>query len=246
MHLPRICNIIRNTVFLVVGSASAFSWQLDHWTEQICRRKRVCRLSVLEEWQRWTHKIFGKPTNIPPQSSWSRSEITAYWINAYNAYDLLLILSIILCVPSKKLWWQNTKINSVWDFNFIPWNGRTINLNKLNITFGKISGSASMPVWYVLILALSWDRGLCRSWFGYWDGWCLPEIFKDPNKKSVWTFRVVIIWWFLNGTLLISEELKVWKIYQKNMFPKFSSSKTKMKYLDYNWALNDSKSIKQP
>ena len=59
---------------------------------------------------------------ISPQESWAKNETLAYWINAYNAFTIKLII-------------DNYPVNSIkdiknpWDKKFIPVDGKMISLN---------------------------------------------------------------------------------------------------------------------
>ena len=62
----------------------------------------------------------------PPESSWSKNEKLAYWINAYNLYTIELVV-------------DNYPVNSIkdiasgkpWDKKFIKLDGRTMSLNDI-------------------------------------------------------------------------------------------------------------------
>jgi hypothetical protein len=69
--------------------------------------------------------------NHPNDKNWSKKEQLAYWINAYNAFTVKLIVDHY---PVKSI--KNIKnglpfINSVWDIKFIKIEGATYDLNNL-------------------------------------------------------------------------------------------------------------------
>ncbi|MCH7513450.1 MAG: DUF547 domain-containing protein [Bacteroidetes bacterium] len=71
--------------------------------------------------------------NPPDKESWSQEEQLAYWINAYNAYTIALIiehypLSGIKDIGSSI---QIPFVNSPWDIKFIEIGGKKINLNNI-------------------------------------------------------------------------------------------------------------------
>ncbi len=71
--------------------------------------------------------------NPPDKDTWSREEQLAYWINAYNAYTIELILEY---KPSKSIKDIGSKIqipfiNSPWDIKFIEINGEKVDLNNI-------------------------------------------------------------------------------------------------------------------
>ena len=62
----------------------------------------------------------------PPQSNWSRNEKLAYWINAYNAYTVQLILDNY---PLKSI--RDLKGGKPWDDKFITIGGKRYSLNDI-------------------------------------------------------------------------------------------------------------------
>lgn len=73
-------------------------------------------------------------TNHPPDTSaWSRAAQLAYWINAYNAFTIQLVIrhyplrsikdiSTLVSIPF---------VNSPWDIHFIHINGASLDLNDI-------------------------------------------------------------------------------------------------------------------
>ena len=61
---------------------------------------------------------------IAPQESWSKNETLAYWINAYNAFTIKLIIDNY---PIKSI----KDIKNPWDKKFIPINGKMVSLNYI-------------------------------------------------------------------------------------------------------------------
>jgi len=61
-----------------------------------------------------------------PQSSWSKNERLAYWINAYNAFTLKLILNNY---PVKSI--RDIDNGNPWDTKWIKLGGRTYSLNQI-------------------------------------------------------------------------------------------------------------------
>lgn len=70
-------------------------------------------------------------THHPNEKNWSRDERLAYWINAYNAYTIQLILRHWPLESIKDIKDGTGFINSVWDIKFIKIEGETYDLNNL-------------------------------------------------------------------------------------------------------------------
>ena len=67
----------------------------------------------------------------PNDKSWSRNEQMAYWINAYNAYTIQLILRNYPIGSIKDIKKGVAFVNSVWDLKFIKIQGYTYDLNNI-------------------------------------------------------------------------------------------------------------------
>lgn len=67
----------------------------------------------------------------PNDKSWSRNEQMAYWINAYNAYTIQLILRNYPVASIKDIKKGVAFVNSVWDLKFIKIQGYTYDLNNI-------------------------------------------------------------------------------------------------------------------
>ena len=67
----------------------------------------------------------------PGDKHWSRQEQMAYWINAYNAYTVQLVLRHYPVSSIKKIKPGLPFVNSVWDIKFITIQGYTYDLNNI-------------------------------------------------------------------------------------------------------------------
>lgn len=70
-------------------------------------------------------------TAHPSDKNWSRNEQMAYWINAYNAYTVQLILRNYPLKSIKDIKRGLAFVNSVWDIKFIHIQGFTYDLNNI-------------------------------------------------------------------------------------------------------------------
>jgi len=66
-----------------------------------------------------------------PNESWSGNEQLAFWINAYNAYTVQLILDHYPLESIKDIKRGIPFVNSVWDIKFIEIAGKKYDLNKI-------------------------------------------------------------------------------------------------------------------
>ena len=67
----------------------------------------------------------------PNDAHWSREEQLAYWINAYNAYTVALVLRHWPLSSIKDIKGGIGFVNSVWDLKFIEIEGAEYDLNNL-------------------------------------------------------------------------------------------------------------------
>ncbi|MFN4080001.1 MAG: DUF547 domain-containing protein [Saprospiraceae bacterium] len=67
----------------------------------------------------------------PDARAWSRNEQMAYWINAYNAYTIQLVLRNYPVSSIKDIKRGLAFVNSVWDIKFINIQGHTYDLNNI-------------------------------------------------------------------------------------------------------------------
>lgn len=69
--------------------------------------------------------------NHPNNRNWSRDEQLAYWINAYNAFTVKLIIDNYPVESIKDIKKGVPFVNSVWDIKFVEIEGKTYDLNNI-------------------------------------------------------------------------------------------------------------------
>lgn len=67
----------------------------------------------------------------PPANNWSEEEHLAYWINAYNAFTVKLIIDHYPVKSIKDLGGAVTMVNSAWDIKFFKIGGVDFDLNTI-------------------------------------------------------------------------------------------------------------------
>ncbi|MFN4144308.1 MAG: DUF547 domain-containing protein [Runella sp.] len=94
-------------------------------------------------------------SNNAPNDKWSKEEQLAYWINAYNAFTVQLILDHYPGISSIKDIGSKIKIpfvNTPWDIKFITIGGKKMDLN--NIEHGIIRKKFNDPrIHFALVCA---------------------------------------------------------------------------------------------
>jgi Protein of unknown function, DUF547 len=78
-------------------------------------------------------KYLGKLSANPPTDNWGKTEKIAYWINAYNAFTIKLILAHypVTSIKAIRRKIQIPGINSAWDIPFFEIGGKAFTLNKI-------------------------------------------------------------------------------------------------------------------
>ena len=70
-------------------------------------------------------------SHLPNETNWTREERLAYWINAYNAFTVKLIIDHYPVVSIKDIKKGIPLVNSVWDIQFIEIGGKSYDLNNI-------------------------------------------------------------------------------------------------------------------
>jgi hypothetical protein len=70
-------------------------------------------------------------THHPNEKNWSKDEQLAYWINAYNAFTIRLIIRNYPVESIKDLGGSIYRVNTPWDIKFINIEGNAYHLNNI-------------------------------------------------------------------------------------------------------------------
>ncbi|GAB2781272.1 DUF547 domain-containing protein [Rhabdobacter roseus] len=184
--------------------------------------------------------------NAPNPKTWSKDEQLAYWINAYNAYTVELILEYYPLKSIKDIG-SSIKIpfvNTPWDIKFIEIGGKKMDLN--NIEHGIIRKQFNEPrIHYALVCAALSCPPLRNEAF-------LPEkldkqlddqgraFLNDPTKNVVTKDKASIskIMDWYGGDFKKKMPIRDWVNQYANT--KLSEGGS-ISFMDYNWTLNEQK-----
>lgn len=179
-----------------------------------------------------------------PQDTWSENDKKAFWINAYNANTVSLILQHYPVKSIKDIAGKIYKINTPWDIQFITIGGKKYDLN--NIEHGILRKKFDDPrIHFALVCAAMSCPKLQRdAYTGDKINAQLDDAGKDfLNDKSK------------NRVGADKAELSNYFSWYKGDFTKKGSladfinkysqtkmnDKTKINTVDYNWNLNEQK-----
>lgn len=169
-----------------------------------------------------------------PKDNWSTAETKAYWINAYNAYTIQLILDNY---PLKSI----KDINNPWDQTFFKINGKKMSLNTIEhkilrpmgdsrIHFAIVCASESCPK----LLNCAYEAETLNNQLDQ----AAKAFINDTSKNSLTASKITISklfkWFktdFPKGEAFIN---------YLNMYSTVKiDPETKIDYQHYNWALNE-------
>lgn len=182
--------------------------------------------------------------NAPDRKNWSKNEQLAYWINAYNAFTLKLIVDNY---PVKSIQDLHPKINiplinTVWHIKFFKIGGQDANLDEIEhkilrkefdeprIHFAINCASISCPpLLNEAFVATKLDAQLDK----------VAKAFINESKRNKISANQVeiskIFSWFKGDFTKNGDIIAYLNTYSKVKI----NPKAKVTYLDYDWSLND-------
>lgn len=173
-------------------------------------------------------------TKTQPNKSWSQEERLAYWINAYNAFTIKLIIDHY---PIKSI----KDIKNPWDQEFIPIGKQLMSLNQIEhdilrkmkeprIHFAIVCASKSCPKLL--------NEAYTPSKLDLQLTLATEEFLSDETKNNLSeeTIKLSKIFkWFSEDFTTNGSLIDFLNLYA----PIEISQKAKKSYMDYNWDLNE-------
>lgn len=182
-------------------------------------------------------------THHPNPKYWSEEEQLSYWINAYNAFTIELILKHYPVESIKDIRRGIPFINSVWDISFITIEEAEYDLN--NIEHGILRKHFSEPRIHFAIVCASTSCPPLRP-EAYTAGKLEQQLeeqarlfINDPARNRLGPQRIEvskIFYWFKGD---FTEEGSL--IDYLNRYAEVEiEENAKKDFLDYDWSLNES------
>ncbi len=181
-------------------------------------------------------------SNHPNNKHWNEQERLAYWINAYNAFTVKLIVDYYPVKSIKHIKKGLPFINSVWDIKFIKIEGATYDLN--NIEHSILRTKFNEPRIHFAINCASVSCPDLRN-----EAYT-PEQLQDqlseqaklflnnPSKNKITTQKIElssIFSWFRKDFKKNGSLIDFLNIYA----PTEIDQNAEIDYLDYDWNLNE-------
>ena len=233
-------------IFLTLVQTYSFS-QADHqiWTELL--RKHVSNNGhvdykgfIKDSFE--LNKYLNYLSENGPLQTWSSKRTMAYWINAYNAYTIKLVIQNYPVKSIKEIGGKFPFVNSSWDIKFITINHEKLDLNNIEHTklrkhfsdprihMAIVCASRSCPI--LLNEAFSEDQLdaqldlQCRKF--------LSDSFR--NDVGIDKLKISMIFkWYRSDF----KEVGGVRAFLKKYSPVAFSDKAKISYLEYDWNLNE-------
>lgn len=176
--------------------------------------------------------------NHPDPEKWSDNERMAYWINAYNAYTVKLIMDYYPVGSIKDIKSGIPFVNTVWDIKFIEIQGQTYDLN--NIEHGILRPKFDEPRIHFAVNCASVSCPKLQNWAYSADSLDRQldeagrEFINDPSRNMISENKLqlskIFKWYsgdFEDVTALVRK-------YADRSF----GPEPEIEYLDYDWQLN--------
>ncbi|MEY4259057.1 MAG: hypothetical protein RL656_30 [Bacteroidota bacterium] len=178
-----------------------------------------------------------------PTSKWSKNEKMAFWINAYNAFTVKLILDHYPIKSIKDIKRGIPFVNSVWDIAFIPMGKDKIDLNYIEHTI--LRKEFKDPRIHAAINCASFSCPLLRNEAYYASRLdeqlndAMRKFVNDPQRNQLDKANIKIskiFSWFagdfkLNGLSVVD--------YFNKYAKKRVQANARIDFLEYQWELND-------
>ncbi len=177
----------------------------------------------------------------PPGSAWSREEELAYWINAYNAFTVKLIIDHYPVTSIKDSKKGVPFVNSVWDIKFFTVGNKRMDLNTIEhsilrkkfneprIHFSIVCASVSCPrLRNEAYVAADLERQLQEQ---------AVEFINDESKNQIGNSEVrlsPIFSWFKKD---FTKNMTLME-YIRSYSERKPGTSVKPGFMDYDWNLN--------
>lgn len=179
--------------------------------------------------------------NHPNEQNWSKNDRLAYWINAYNAFTVELIMNHFPVTSIKDIKKGIPFVNTVWDIKFIEIEDATYDLN--NIEHGIIRAKFKDPRIHFAVNCASYScpKLLNAAFTGEKLDQQLDQATRDfladPTKNIIKEDQVQlskILSWYRMDFRKYDGIIDFVNTYG----PIKVSPKAKVKYIPYDWSLN--------
>lgn len=181
--------------------------------------------------------------NHPNDKFWSKEERLAYWINAYNAFTVKLIVDHYPVKSIKDIKKGIPFVNSVWDIKFIQIAEKRYDLN--NIEHGIIRARFDDPRIHFAVNCASIscpklsNRAYIADQLDDQLNAAASSFLSDKSKNQIAEDQLKLSKIFLWYGMDFKKSGKSIIEYINQYAPSKVDESAKVGYLDYDWNLND-------
>lgn len=179
----------------------------------------------------------------PNKEKWTDQEQLAYWINAYNAFTIRLIIRNYPVESIKDIAGGIPFINTPWDVKFIHIEGETYDLN--NIEHGIIRKEFEEPRIHFALVCAAMSCPRLRT-----EAYTASKLDKQLDEEATYFFNNAEKNKIATDKATLSKLMKWYSGDFKDAAPDIITyvnrySKTQMasnatiEYMDYSWKLNE-------
>ncbi len=180
----------------------------------------------------------------PPATHWTENERLAYWINAYNAFTVQLVVENYPVTGIKEIGGNLPMINSVWDIKFFKIGDTDFDLNTIEHEI--IRKLFNEPRAHFALNCASISCPVLRS-----EAYTAKDLNKQLEEQAVAFLNDV------SRNSITSEKIQLSKIFDwfesdftkektlRKYLENYSTQKLNaavdIEFLEYNWNLNEQK-----
>ena len=181
--------------------------------------------------------------NHPNDQNWSEAEQMAYWINAYNAFTVELIVDHYPVTSIKDIKNGVPFVNTVWDIKFIAIEGEIFDLNNIEhgilrkdfddprIHFALVCASLSCPK----LLNRAFTPGKLDQQLDQAASAFLEDPFRNGIERDPIHLSKILDWYWMDFKDSYAGRYELINQYTtKEVAPD-----AKIEFLDYDWSLNE-------
>ena len=179
-----------------------------------------------------------------PNEKWNRTERMAYWINAYNAFTVKLILDHYPVESIRDIKNGIPFVNSVWDIEFINIQGVDYTLNDIEHKILRKEFGDPRIHFAINCASFSCPKLLDQAYKSEFLEAQLEvaaiEFINDPQRNIIKEDQVQIskIFSWFRGDFK-NEQSKDIRVFLNKYSEIELSEDTEVDYLDYDWSLNE-------
>lgn len=186
-------------------------------------------------------KYLDKLSENVPGPSWSKEEQLAYWINAYNAFTIQLILKHYPLKSIKDISDGLPMINSPWDIKFFKLGGVRFDLNTIEHQILRVRYQEPRIHFAINCASISCPRLRNEAYTATKLEAQLEdqaqEFINDVDKNLITSRETqlsAIFNWFQSDFTKESDVLTYLKTYRPSL-----NVEHQVTYMEYNWRLNE-------